>query len=143
MARNTKAIGDTTVAMVLAALLRNGERVLLPFSDNERYDLVIDDGGRFDRVQCKTGKLKNGSIIFSSRSVYSHKKGCAVVKDYAGQVEFFGVYCPQNDGVYLVPILDVARGSGCLKVQQNGKYHNQHRFRWAVDYEIRSGGREA
>jgi PD-(D/E)XK endonuclease len=51
---DTKAAGDITEAVVLAEFLRAGFPVLLPFGDNRRYDLVVEAGGRFLRVQCKT-----------------------------------------------------------------------------------------
>lgn len=56
-----KLIGDASTAMVLARLVQTGKLVLLPFSENQRYDLVIDEGDRFVRVQCKTGRLRQGA----------------------------------------------------------------------------------
>ena len=55
-------VGDRTEAIVIAALVRRGYRVLRPLSSNERYDLVLDLDGEFLRVQCKTGRLRNGAI---------------------------------------------------------------------------------
>lgn len=100
---NTKAIGDATVAMVLARLALKGKSVLVPHGDKDRFDLVLFDGETFSRIQCKTGRLKNGTVRFPTRSVYSHAKGKAVIRTYEGQIEFFGVYCPETDAVYLIP----------------------------------------
>lgn len=103
-----KAIGDQTQAMVLARLVQVYPAVLMPFGENTRYDLVIDDGERFIKVQCKTGRLKNGAIRFNTCSfTYHHpnNRGMVVYQhDYIGQVDMFGVYCPETDGVYIVPI---------------------------------------
>jgi hypothetical protein len=40
----------------MAALLRRGKKVLMPFSDNCRYDIVVEENGSFTRIQCKTGR---------------------------------------------------------------------------------------
>ena len=57
-------IGDRTEAIVVAALVRRGYRVLRPLSSNQRYDLVLDLGADFLRVRCKTGGLRKGAIVF-------------------------------------------------------------------------------
>ena len=61
---NTKDVGERSEAQVLAALLKLGKVVLMPYGDNQRYDFVVEDGGEFIRVQCKTGKLKDGRVNF-------------------------------------------------------------------------------
>ena len=38
----------------MLALHEAGCAVFLPFGENTRYDLVIDDGVSLQRVQCKT-----------------------------------------------------------------------------------------
>jgi hypothetical protein len=45
--RNTSRVGDVTVLEVMRALASLGKDVLLPFGENKRYDLGIDeaDGG--------------------------------------------------------------------------------------------------
>jgi hypothetical protein len=102
--RNTKAIGDATVAMVLARLALKGKTVLTPYGDKDRFDLVLYEDEKFSRIQCKTGRLKKGTVRFPTRSAYSHAKGKSVIRTYEGQIEFYGVYCPETDGVYLVPV---------------------------------------
>ena len=42
-------VGDRTEAIVIAALIRRGYRVLRPLSANQRYDLVLDLDGCFLR----------------------------------------------------------------------------------------------
>jgi PD-(D/E)XK endonuclease len=48
----------------MLALHDVGFAVLLPFGENTRYDLVVDDGAELRRVQCKTGRLYKGAIRF-------------------------------------------------------------------------------
>jgi hypothetical protein len=103
---NSKSIGELGVARTLSRLLESGYAVSLPFGDNLRYDLVVDDGQRLLRVQCKTGRLDDkGSIAFPVCSSANHR-GLGR-RDYRGHVDAFGVFCPETDSVYLVPICAV------------------------------------
>ncbi|MBA2462518.1 MAG: hypothetical protein H0V45_12245 [Actinobacteria bacterium] len=58
----------------MLALRQVGYALLVPFGENTRYDLVIDDGVRLARVQCKTGRLREGAIRFASCSTYAHHR---------------------------------------------------------------------
>src|SRR5690349_7101418 len=107
---NTKTIGEITEAIIQARLLQMGCVVLLPHGDNQRYDIVIEKNGIFYRIQCKTGKLYDNKIVkFSTRSTQYHRGGKS--QGYSGQIEYFGVYCPQNDRCYLVPVADCGTSS--------------------------------
>ena len=100
----------------MAELLKRDFVVLMPFGDNERYDYVIDLGGVFKRVQCKTGRLKNGSVTFELASYNWNTKER---KGYKGQIDYFGVYCPENNKCYLVPIDKVGKRHKSLRVEQS------------------------
>lgn len=55
---NSKSVGEITEGIVLAKMLRLGYVALIPFGNNQRYDLVVDKGdGAFIRGQCKTGEI--------------------------------------------------------------------------------------
>jgi hypothetical protein len=62
--RDTKSIGDLSEMAVALALARTGYLVSRPVGENRRYDLIIDKGGVLSRVQVKTGRLRNGAIVF-------------------------------------------------------------------------------
>lgn len=130
---NTKDKGDVTEAMVLSALVKAGKTVLKPWGDNKRYDLVIDEGDQFVRIQCKTGRLRDGSVIFKAASFQTNRGNNVVKKDYIGQADKFGVYCPDNGKVYLVPV--VLKSEVALRVEPTSN-NQRKRIRWAKDYEI-------
>jgi hypothetical protein len=114
---NPKAKGEKTEAIVIAELVRRDYKVLLPFGDNQRYDLLLDTEQGFKRVQCKTGQLRKGVIVFSVRSVQSNTKK-TYVKNYRGQIELFAVYCYETNSVYLIPIDKlVGNTTGKLRVE--------------------------
>lgn len=132
MPENTKTIGERTEAVIIARFLLNGEVVLQPFGDNQRYDLVLDRGGEFVRVQCKTGRLKeNGVINFKCASNSGH----AAPLDYRGQADVFAVYCPETKGVYVVPVGDAPKRTCDLRVNPP-KRDGPNPTRWADDYRI-------
>jgi PD-(D/E)XK nuclease superfamily protein len=127
-------VGTRSEAAVMAALVRLGYRVLLPFGFNHRYDLVLDAGDRFVRAQVKTGRLCKGAIVFRGESIRSNTK-VAVRRSYAGEVDIFLVYSPETDGVYVVPAEEVAT-IGTLRVNPPAN-NQQARVRWAADYKLR------
>jgi hypothetical protein len=132
MKRDTKGIGTVSELMVMAALVRDGYRLLIPYGDNARYDVVIEDkSGELSRVQIKTGRFEHGAIEFNCYSSHSHRGGTST-RVYGGEIEFFGVYCPQLDRCYLVPASEF-NTHGNLRVEppRNGQLR---RVRWAAKY---------
>jgi hypothetical protein len=137
MREHPKDVGDRSQLAIILALKHAGYGVLLPLGENTRYDLAIENRGTLSLVQCKTGHLKRGAVVFRTASSYYHHPNPKLpVKHYKGQVDFFGVYCVETGAVYLVPIgaLD-AEQHGSLRVEspRNNQYR---RVRWAKDYEI-------
>jgi hypothetical protein len=103
-----KDVGDRTLLAVMLALRDAGYAISVPFGENTRYDLVIDDGGRLTRVQCKTGRLREGAVVFNTASSYAHLLSPRELRrTYQGQIDYFGVYCPETRDIYLIPIDDV------------------------------------
>lgn len=128
---NTSAQGTATEAVVLAALVKRGERVLIPFGDGSRYDLVIDRSGEFIRVQCKTARYIKGCVVFKA---YSSKRDRTPM-NYYDDADVFGVWCPSLDKSYLVPVREVPDNTPYLRIDtpKNGQVK---RIIWAKDYEI-------
>ncbi len=123
---------------MICALHRAGLGVLSPpFSDNLRYDCVIDDGERLSRVQVKTGRLEGGSVEFNACRTYWHRRASY---SYRGEIDFFGVWCAELGKVYLVPVAEcgVALARLRLTPTRNGQ---RRRVRWAADYELHPGWR--
>src|SRR5262249_16257884 len=97
--RNTSKVGELSASQVLAGLILTGRGVWLPFGDSGRSDLVIEEqDGRFLRVQCKTGRIVRGALYFPTSSTLSRSRtGVKTVRrPYRGEIDLFGVYCPDN-----------------------------------------------
>ncbi len=131
-----KGIGERSEAMILAALLRHGRTVLKPWGDNQRYDLVIDEGGgKFSRVQCKTARFSADRryLVFSACSnAGGYKK-----KHYREQIEVFAVYSPDLDKVFMVPVNDANTSETYLWLEK--PTINRRDFRFASSYELVAG----
>jgi len=100
-----------------------------------RYDLAIDNGdGTVVRVQCKTGVLARGRIVFRVCSTDARRHQGV---PYHGEVDAFGVFCPQTRATYLVPMSAVGSCAtmGCLRVDRP-KNGQSKRIRYAADFEI-------
>jgi hypothetical protein len=132
-----KDIGDHSALAIAIALRAAGHAVYVPFGENTRADFVIDDGRRLARVQCKTGRLRNGVVQFKTCSSYAHHSNPASrARDYLGQIEYFAVYCPETSGIYLMPIEEVpVRWNGSLRVAE-ARNSQKLRVRYAKDSEI-------
>jgi hypothetical protein len=136
--RNTSLIGERSRMRIISALAAQDKNVLVPLSEFLRYDLVIDEGGRFLRVQCKTGHLMKGAIVFNPCSIDSRSKaGGCIRKGYKGEVELFGVYCPELKKCYLVPVGHTGNTACSLRVD-SPKNGQKTKIRWAEDYELRA-----
>jgi hypothetical protein len=134
-----KTIGDRTTLAVLAALYELGYLIFVPFGENTRYDLVIDDGEKLHRVQCKTGRLRNGAVKFATCSSYAHHPNPKMItRDYKGEIDLFAVYCPETTDVYLIPIEDVDTNRRASLRVLPSRNNQQKRIRDANDYLVAS-----
>ena len=132
--RDTKSVGDRSEAIVLAELVKKGYLVSIPFGENQRYDLLADDGDRILRVQVKTGRLRRDVIEYSCSSSHTHRGGTHA-RPYFGQADAIAVYCPQNGKVYLVPEAEFVASRAHLRLTP--PVNNQRRgIRWASRFEL-------
>ena len=109
-----KRVGERSELHVMAKLMGNGMPILIPFGDSERYDFVVDEGGDFVRVQCKTGRVERSGtvVVFETCSTNWYSGG---KKNYIGQADVFAVFVPELDEVYLFDV------SGCPKTEATAR----------------------
>jgi hypothetical protein len=137
MREHPKVVGDRSTLAIMTALQAAGYGLYLPFGENTRCDLILQRDDGLLRVQCKTGRLREGAIRFAVCSSYGHHRNPSTVRrDYRGEIDLFAVFCPETQGVYLVPIGDVPfRSTAYLRVTT--PKNNQHRsVRLAIAYEV-------
>jgi hypothetical protein len=133
VANNSKDTGDETEAKILHRLASCGYSVSIPFGDNDKYDLVVDDGNRLYRVQCKTGwTTKNGTIRFNTHS-QTTDEGDYHESTYHGKIDAFIVRYPKNEKLYWIDIDDAADKKMVLRFEAKIDHPS---INWASEYEF-------
>ncbi len=133
--RDTKSKGDMSELRVAIALTNAGYAVSKPFGENQRYDLIADDGDRLHRVQVKTGRVRRGVVKFSCSSTHGHRRtGNLATRPYTGQIEFLAVYCPESGKVYVIPEAELTRSAINLRLVAP-RNNMVKTIRWASRYE--------
>ena len=132
-----KTKGDRTTLAVMMVLHMAGFRISVPFGENTRYDIILDNEGRLSRVQCKTGRLRTVHVWFATCSAYGHHRDPKNARrDYVGEVDGFAVHCPDTSGVYLIPIEDLpVRVQAALRVDP-ARNSQRIGIRMAADYQV-------
>lgn len=129
--RHSKEVGDDSEAAFLAKFKSLGWIVSVPFGENQRYDLVLDRGNGMERIQVKTGTLRDGFICFRTCSqTYDGK-----TRDYRGEIEWFGVYVKDISSFFLVPVDAVGKTDGRLCVNEPKRFSAKTRY--AEDFRLK------
>ena len=135
--QHPKDVGDRSTLAIMYALRLQGAAILVPFGENTRYDLVVDEDGTLTRVQCKTGRRRNGVVRFNTCSSYAHHPNPKMVRrPYTGEIDEFAVCCPDLGTVYRIPIDEMPNVRiGSLRVAPS-RNHQARGVRLAAAYEI-------
>lgn len=124
--------GNLSESKVLTSYIQAGFAVSVPFGGSAPYDLIVDTGNRLLKVQVKTGRLRNGCILFPMQRFSGHN---AKAQDYKiGEIDLFAVYCPDNEKIYVIKFCgDLTQCRlRCFETKNN----QRHNIRWAIDYEF-------
>lgn len=107
MSKQTGELGE--LEFILAAT-KKGLVVSKPFGDNQKYDFIVDSGGKLSRVQIKScyvkAKLKRGH----GARYYDVNAACgngdrSVRKSYqAKDVDFLVLFIKESYDFYIIPI---------------------------------------
>jgi hypothetical protein len=127
-------VGQRSEAAILAAFIDRGFLIWLPWGINSRADMLLEVPGKLLRIQCKTGRLRNGTVMFKARSVRANMNG-VFSRTYIGEIDYFAVYCPQNRRIFVVPCEDTTRNDVALRLEPTANCQNK-RMRWAADYAL-------
>ena len=128
-ARTPSSRGNLSESKVLTAYIQAGFIVSVPFGGGAPYDLIVDTGSQLLRVQVKTGRLRNGCVIFARQRFSGHQKG----RRYElTEFDVFAVYCPDNDSIYAIDFNE-SLSEGRLRCSKTKNNQNQ-KIRWAADF---------
>jgi PD-(D/E)XK endonuclease len=135
-AMDTIRRGNAAEAAVLNAFIRADLHVFIPFGEGSPYDLLVHREEGLLRVQVKCGRVRNDCIEFNTCST-DHGRGRM---SYVGRADVFGVYVPELDRVFIVPVEEVARYRGYLRLAP-ARNNQQRRIKYASDYAIEDWAR--
>ena len=131
---NTNTKGDLSVSAFIFKCQKNLIDVATPFGV-KRYDLLIFLNNKWNRVQVKTGHIKNGVVRFRTSSIVCRTKYKYIQKSYRDEIEFFGVYVSTIDKTYLIPVDEVSEDWGILRLSDT-KNGQKTKIRWAINFEF-------
>lgn len=124
--------GELTEALVLAELKRRNVPVSMPFGDNERYDLIAESDEGLWKLQVKTGRLRDGKVLFEAESMHTNSQG-NVYERYEGDVDYFAVYCRDIEQLYLVRENEAETG---MSLRVDPPERTDDTINWAEEYEF-------
>ncbi len=88
-------------------------------------------------MQCKTGRIRQGAVVFKVYSSYAHHPNPKErFRRYGDSVDFYGIHCPDNGGVYLVPAAELTNHFAVALRLEVAKNSQRRRIRYAAPYEI-------
>jgi hypothetical protein len=123
--------GNLSESKVLTKYIEAGFVVSVPFGGCAPYDLIVDTGARLLKVQVKTGRLRKGCVLFAAQRINGHHS-TKRYKYHENEFDVFAVYCPDNDQVYVLPMLgDLAEVRRRICETGNGQGQN---VRWAKEF---------
>ena len=134
MSSTTKTIGDIGEAVLTAEFLKNNIQVLKPVGDNLPFDLLIMVKGEFKKIQIKTTrKVVDGKMVFRTNVTNPYKK--TYRKYTENEVDYFGLYCLENNYVGLLPFCDYTCRDTVIRTTR--PLNNQiNRAKMSEDYEF-------
>jgi hypothetical protein len=143
MRTSVRIVSESTIkgaiaeAAITAAAVELGCVVLRPFPEGRRYDLVIDNGERLLRVQCKWGRLRGPMIIVTLATCRLTPRDGYVRTTYtSGDIEGIAVYCHDLKRCYYLPIEVVAGRSGIHLRLRPAANNQEAAINYADQYEF-------
>ena len=104
---NSKDKSNISESRTLYEFAKRDIPVCVPWGDNERYDLVAEFNGKFNRIQVKTcNEEENGGVRCYCRSSTNHTTNKNYTT-YVGEIDYFVFYNQVHDLIALVPIQDI------------------------------------
>jgi hypothetical protein len=129
---HSKDRGSIIELKIASDLAEKGYKILIPFDENNRYDLVAEKDGKFVRIQCKlpAAYSNNDKIVLHCRVVNHTKSHKYKEIDF----DFMATF---NNGIcYYVPSkLTADRNSVSLMLKENKK-KNQFKVLKATDFLV-------
>ena len=137
MSINSKTKGQLSEAKALYEFQKYGVPVCVPWGDNERYDLVAEFDGKFNRIQVKTcNEEENGAIVCYARSSTNHTTN-KNLSTYENDVDYFVFVNQTYDLIALVPITEIGSQKTIRLRIDSPKSNNGKQIRYFQDFSFK------
>ncbi len=132
---DAKRKGNITEMETMLAFMKLGYNVLTPYGDCERYDFVVDMGGKFIRVQSKTASTEDDGASFRIITCSSNRKDGGIVHHLYTKEDIDYFTTVFNDIVYLFPVEICSGREKRFRIEptKNGQVRG---ITWAKDYVL-------
>lgn len=125
---DTQIKGDMAELRVAAAIRKLDYTVLFPFTESQRYDIAVDTGDDFVRVQVKFTQMNdNGKVKVSCYGPNSSKSGNNATFYTEDDIDGIAAFCDTTTEVYWVPISETNKYT--ITLSEDGKHKlSDHRL---------------
>ncbi|MEA2475431.1 MAG: hypothetical protein QOE06_3346 [Thermoleophilaceae bacterium] len=133
---NPNLRGVIAESAIAAEAARLGFSVLLPAFGAPRCDMVLDDGERVLRLQCKSASRRDDVVFVRAQTNRRTATGYERGTYTEDEVDLIAAYCPEIGRCFAVPIGEFGPGGQlCLRLAppRNGQRAGLH---FASDYEF-------
>ena len=131
----TNKIGDIGETRIIYEAIKRGYNVLMPFGHDNSYDIVIDKGNGFERIQIKTTHSDGIVIKVPGRSVSNITKGKQVRTRYTPEnIEWIAIFDITTDQCFYVPSSFLGRKGKDYICLRYSALKNNSKINWAKDF---------
>ena len=109
-----KVKGSIAELRVASHLVANGWRVLFPYGENNRYDLVAEKSGVFIRIQVKYVTPKNGGLDINCSS----SNNWSVLPYSSTEIDYLAVFNSSDDEIYFIHVNQITKYKFRLKLSK-------------------------
>jgi hypothetical protein len=118
-----KQRGEWVELLFMTRAAAQGFNVSKPFGDSNRYDVSVENEGRFQRVQVKSTSAAHGDEGF-----VCCLKRTGIPYYRLEEVDFFALYVVPEDVWYILPAAVVLRLASNIRLAPHDKKQKYHRY---------------
>jgi hypothetical protein len=123
---NTKQQGTVGMGAAIAYFTFIGYIVSIPLNDSQKYDLVVDDGKKLNRVQVKTSRFRKFKAFYVQvQQSGGSRKAATRTKFNNKSSDLLFVWCVDGS-IYLIPSKHVTATNGFTLGPKYAKYKLVH-----------------
>ena len=134
---DTKLKGDIAELAVATELLKRDFRVLKPIGDRLPYDLAVDIGNKFIRIQVKSAWFdkKRDYYVVETRRTKSNRRKILRTRYNEGDFDFAILYVEDHNVFYIMPFSVWESYKGAITLVEGDKRQREpkaakYRNRW-------------